>query len=79
MKKLDSADLKLGSMNSANPLLAIRAIIRKSTPDCRGLADMDISQNGGDLLTLACQEGKRDLVEYFIKRGANISKPVDSL
>jgi hypothetical protein len=68
-------------MNPRDPLSAIRPFIKIG--DAKLLEPMlqkiDFMKYGGDLLTIACQEGKRDLVEHFMLKGADIMSPTDSV
>jgi len=68
-------------MNPRDPLSAIRPFIKIGDSKLLEpmLAKIDFLKYGGDLLTIACQEGKRDLVEHFMLKGADIMSPVDSV
>jgi hypothetical protein len=68
-------------MNPRDPLSAIRPFIKIGDAKLLEpmLAKIDFLKYGGDLLTIACQEGKRDLVEHFMLKGADIMSPVDSV
>lgn len=67
--------------NPRDPLSAIRPFIKIGDAKMLEpmLAKIDFLKYGGDLLTIACQEGKRDLVEHFMLKGADIMSPVSSL
>mgnify|MGYP001094582123 CR=1 FL=1 len=43
------------------------------------LKKIDFLKYSGDLLTMACQEGKREFVESFINKGADIMSPPESI
>lgn len=42
------------------------------------LAKINLDSYGGDLLTMACQEGKREIVEHFINKGVDIMSPPET-
>jgi ankyrin repeat protein len=68
-------------MNPRDPVSALRPFIKIGDSKILQpmLAKVDLLKYGGDLLTVACQEGKRDIVEFFISKGADITSPPETI
>lgn len=75
--KMFTPDMLQNLMNPRDPIATLRPFIGLGNPTLIEpfLAKIDMLKYGGDLLSIACQEGKRDIVELFITRGADILSP----
>jgi len=43
------------------------------------LEKVDMLKFGGDLLHLACSQGKKDIVELLVRKGADVLNPPESV
>jgi hypothetical protein len=81
MDQAFSPEMLQSLMNPRDPLSAIRPFIKIGDVKIieTMLQKVDFLKYSGDLLTIACQEGKRDIAEHFINKGADIMSPPNTL
>ena len=81
MDQAFSPEMLQSLMNPRDPLSAIRPFIKIGDIKLIDtmLQKIDFVKYGSDLLTIACQEGKRDIAEHFINKGVDTMSPPDNL
>ena len=68
-------------MRGGDPVATIRQFISIGNASLIEplLKDIDLLKFGGDLLQIACAEGKRDIVDLFISRGVDLATPPEKV
>lgn len=68
-------------MNPRDPAATIRKLMSIGDANLLGpmIDKVDLLKFGGDLLQAACAQGKKDMVELLMKKGADIMNPPDSI
>ena len=71
----------LMGMRGGDPVGALRPFIQIGNAMMLEplMKDIDLYKFGGDLLQIACSEGKRDIVDLLISKGVDIMTPPDNV